>query len=176
LLSCFYSDILFSFLREEPEINYLKFTGWLFFMTWIASDTVPRYILPRLESVYDALEDLSGGAFCAKNLGVPLSLTIQVILSVSFAYILTIWPVWCVLRYFTYTKGMDAGRWLYALTGFLCCEYALGKMAKAYRYRSFFMSVFHYTFAMGAYVVFIINPTPAAAAYPWLIRLVSFEF
>jgi len=145
-------------------------------MTWIVSDTVPRYILPRLESAYNALEDLSRGAFCAKNFGRSLSLAIQVIISISLAYILTIWPVWCVLRYFTYTKGMDAGRWLYALTGFLCCEYALGKMAKAYRYRSFFMSVFHYTFAMGAYVVFTINPTPITTAYQWLMRLISFKF
>ena len=148
----------------------------MIFITWIVSDTVPRYILPQLEHVYDTLDSLAEGVFCAKSLGRPLSLSIQITISASLTYLLTIWPVWCVLRYFTYTKGMDAGRWLYALTGFLCCEYALGKMAKAYRYRSFFMSVFHYTFAMGAYVVFTINPTPIAAAYPWLIRLVSFEF
>ena len=145
-------------------------------MTWVVSDTVPRYILPRLSGVYDALEDLSKGAFCAKNLGVPLSFAIQVVLSVSLAYILTIWSTWCVLRYFMYTRGMDSGRWLYAITGFLCCEYALGKMARADRYRGFFMSVLHYTLAMGAYVVFTLNPTPIAAAYPWLMRLVGFEF
>ena len=145
-------------------------------MTWLIGDTVTRYILPRLGNVYDALEDLSGGAFCAKNLGAPLSFAIQVVISVSLAYILTIWPVWCVLRYFAYTRGMDSGRYLYAITGFLCCEYALGKMAKADKYRGFFMSVFHYTFAMGAYVIFTINPRPIVTAYPWLMRLVGFDF
>ena len=137
---------------------------------------VPRYILPRLSGIYDALEELSEGAFCAKKLGAPISLAIQVIISVSLAYILTIWSVWCVLRYFTYTRGMDTGRWLYAITGFSCCEYALGKMARADKYRGFFMSVFHYTFAMGAYVVFTINPMPITTAYSWLVRLVGFEF
>ena len=157
-------------------INYLKFTGWLFFMAWMVGDAVPRHILPQLERVFDTLEDLSGGAFCAKNLGFPLSFAIQIVISVSLAYILTIWPVWCVLRYFEYVRGMESGRVLYSITGFLCCEYALGKMARAHKYRGFFMSVFHYTFAMGAYVVFTINPRPITEAYPWLMRLVGFNF
>ena len=143
-------------------------------MTWIVGDTAVRYILPQLERVYDTLEELTGGAFCDKRLGGLLSKAIQIVLSVSLAYILTTWPVWCVLRYFTYTRGMESGRYLYGITGFLCCEYALGKMAKAYNYRNFFMSVFHYTLAMGAYVVFIINPEPIFEAYPWLVRMVNF--
>ena len=144
-------------------------------MTWIVGDTATRYILPQLERVYDTLEDLSKGAFCPKNPGAFLSKTIQIVLSVSLAYILTTWPVWCVLRYFTYTRGMESGRYLYGITGFLCCEYALGRMAKAYPYRGFFMSVFHYAFAMGAYIVFIINPAPIFEAYPWLVRMVNFN-
>ena len=162
-------------LREEIEINYLKFTGWLFFMTWMVSDSVPRYILPQLERVYDTLEELSGGAFCPKRIGGLLSFTIQIVLSISLAYSFTIWPVWCVLRYFTYVSGMDSGKYLYGITGFLCCEYALGKMAMAKKYRGFFMSVFHYAIAMGAYTVFIINPKPILEYYPWLIRLVGFD-
>ena len=153
----------------------MNFTGWLFFMTWIVGDAVTRYILPQLERIYDTLEDLSKGAFCDKKLGAPLSKAIQIVLSVSLAYILTTWPVWCVLRYFTYTRGMESGRYLYGITGFLCCEYALGKMAKAHHYRGFFMSVFHYAFAMGAYIVFIINPTPIFESYPWLVRMVNFN-
>ena len=153
----------------------MRFMGWLFFMTWVVSDTVPRYVLPQMERVYDTLEELSRGAFCAKRLGALLSKIIQIVLSVCLAYILTTWPVWCVLRYFTYTRGMDSGKFLYGITGFLCCEYALGKMSKAYRYRRFFMSVFHYAFAMGAYVVFTINPTPIFEAYPWLVRMVDFS-
>jgi hypothetical protein len=145
-------------------------------MAWIIGDTVPRYVLPRLERVYDALEELEGGVFCAKKLGAPLSLAIQIVLSISLAYILTIWPVWCVLRYFTYVRGMESGKLLYSISGFLWCEYALGKMARAGKYRSFFMSVFHYTFSMGAYVVFTINPRPIINAYPWLMRLMDFSF
>ena len=145
-------------------------------MTWMVGDMIPRYVLPQLERVYDALEDLSEGAFCSKALGVPLSFAIQAVISVSLAYILTIWPVWCILRYFEHVRGMDSGRALYSITGFLCCEYALGKMAKAHKYRSFFMSVFHYTFAMGAYIVFTINPRPITDAYSWLMRLVGFSF
>ena len=137
---------------------------------------VPRYILPQLERVYDTLEELSRGAFCSRKLGAPLSKAIQIVLSVSLAYILTAWPVWCVLRYFAYMKGMESGKFLYSMTGFLCCEYALGKMAKAHNYRSFFMSVFHYTVAMGAYIVFTINPRPIMDAYPWLMRLMNFSF
>ena len=162
-------------LREETKINYLRFAGWLVFMTWTVSDMVPRYILPQLERVYDTLEDLTKGAFCDKRLGGPLSNVIQIVLSISFAYILTIWPVWCVLRYFTYTREMDSGRYLYGITGFLCCVYALGKMALAQKYRGFFMSVFHHTIAMGAYTVFIINPRPIMEAYPWLVRMMNFN-
>ena len=137
---------------------------------------VPLHILPQLERVYDTLEDLSKGAFCAKKFGEPLSLSIQIVVSVSLAYILAIWPAWCVLRYFEYTRELDGGRILYAVTGFLCCEYALGKIAKTAKHRGFFMSVFPYAISMGAYIVFIINPMPIKEAYPWLMRLVGFEF
>ena len=163
-------------MREETEINYLNFTGWLFFVTWIVSDMVPRHVLPQLERVYETLEELSRGVFCHQKLGGPFSKVIQIVLSISLAYILTTWPVWCVLRYFTYTKGMESGKYLYSITGFLCCEYALGKMARAHNYRSFFTSVFHYTIAMGAYIVFSINPSPITDVYPWLMRLMNFNF
>ena len=145
-------------------------------MTWTVGDMIPRYALPQLERVYDALDDLSKGSFCDPSLGRPLSLSIQIVVSVSLAYILTIWPVWCILRYFEYVRPMETGRALYGITGFLCCEYALGKMAKAYKYRGFFMSAFHYTIAMGAYTVFTINPRPIITAYPWLMRLMNFNF
>ncbi|MCL2768229.1 MAG: hypothetical protein FWE49_05845 [Synergistaceae bacterium] len=137
---------------------------------------MPRFILPQLERVYDTLDELEKGAFCAKSFGGPLSLTIQIILSVSLAYILTIWPVWCVLRYYEYVRLMDDGRSLYGITGFILCQYALAKLALSTKYRGFFMSVFHYAVAMGAYLVFIINPMSIKDSYPWLIRLVGFEF
>jgi len=145
-------------------------------MTWIISSTVPGYVLPRLERVYDTLEELSRGAFCDKRLGALLSNVILIALSVSLAYVLTTWSAWCVLRYFIYTHGMETGRALYGVTGFIFCEYALGKMAKAHGYRGFFMSVFHYAFAMGAYVVFIMNPRPLVDAYPWLMEMMDFKF
>ena len=145
-------------------------------MTWIVSDTVPRYILPQLEHVYDTLDNLAEGAFCAKSLGRPLSFSIKIIISVFLAYLLTIWPVWCVLRYFEYVRPVGSWMALYGITGFLCCQYALGKMALANKYRGFFASVFHYAIAMGAYIVFIINPNPIVEYYPWLMRLAGFEF
>jgi hypothetical protein len=86
------------------------------------------------------------------------------------------WAVWCVLRYFAYTKGLDSRRALYFVTALLCCEYPLGKLAKADRYRGFFMSVFHFAMGMGAFVVFVINPIPIKEAYPWLMRLTGVYF
>ena len=158
-------------------MNYLNFAGWLLFMTWVISDIVPRYILPQLEHVYDTLDSLAEGAFCAKSLGRPLSLLIQVVVSISLAYLLTAWPVWCILRYFEHVRHIDdSWRVLYGITGFLCCLYALGKMASAHKYRGFFMSTFHYAVAMGAYIVFIINPRPIMEAYPWLVNMMGFQF
>ena len=137
---------------------------------------VPRHVLPQLERVYDALEELAKGAHCGPRFGRVLSTVIQIVLSTALAYILTIWPTWCVLRYFIYTRGMETGRALYGVTGFIFCEYALGKMAKAHGYRGFFMSVFHFAFAMGAYVVFIMNPRPIVDVYPWLMEMMDFKF
>ena len=173
-------NIPHAFYREEIIIdyfmNYLRFMGWLAFMAWALCGVVPRYILPQLEHVYDILDDLSEGSFCEKSLGRPLSISIQVVLSLFLAYVLTIWPVWCVLRYFEFTRPLETGRALYGISGFLLCEYPLGEMANSYKYRGFFTSVFHYTMAMGAYVVFIINPIPIMDYYPWLMRLVGFSF
>jgi hypothetical protein len=78
------------------------------------------------------------------------------------------WSVWCVLRCFTYTQGLETGRAAYFVTGFLCCEYALGKIAKAGKYRGFFISVLPFAMAMGAFVVFTVNPRPIFEAFPWL--------
>jgi hypothetical protein len=145
-------------------------------MAWVMGDTVPRYILSQLESVWDALEDLSAGGWGTGRFGKPLSLAIQIVLSVSLAYVLTVWSAWCVLRCISYTRSPETGRALYFITGFVCCEYALGKMAKACRYRGFFMSVFHFTMGMGAFVIFAMNPQPMKEAYPWLIRWMGVIF
>ena len=150
-------------------MNYLKFMGWLLFLTWIVSDSVPRYLLPRLESCYDTLEELAAGGWGTGRWGAGLSLIIQIVFSAFFAYILSIWSVWCVLRCFIFTQGMD-GRVIYFLSGFVCCEYALGKMARFGQYRGFFMSVFPYVMAMGTFIVFALNPLPIKETYPWLIE------
>jgi hypothetical protein len=155
-------------------MNYFGFVGWLSFLAWIIADTVSRYILPQMDSVYDALEELSAGGWGTGRAGFFLSFAVQVLLSAAFAYILTTWSAWCVLRCFVYTREVE-NKALYFVTGFLCCECALGKMAKAGRYRSFFMSVFHFTMAMGAFVVFSMNPKPLQEAYPWLTRLMGVE-
>jgi hypothetical protein len=155
---------------------YISFVGWLFFMTWFLSDTIPRHVLPQLHSVYDALEDLKTGSWGTGRLGAPLSLIIQIVLSGFLAYVLTIWPTWIVLRCIAYTQTPGTGRMLYFGTGFLCCEYALGKMAKADRFRGFFMSVFPFVMPMGAFVVFTMNPAPIKESYPWLLRLMGVDF
>lgn len=157
-------------------MHYLNFTSWLFFMTWVIADSVPRYVLPRLFPVYDALEELETGGWGTERLGKPLSLTIQILLSLSLAYILTIWSTWCVLRCIVFTRVPDTSRALYFVTGFICCEYALGKIAKADRHRGFFISVFPYTMAMGAFVVFSMNYQPMKEAFPWLIRWMGVNF
>jgi hypothetical protein len=145
-------------------------------MTWIIADTVPRYILPWLSSVWGTLEDLAAGGWGTGRFGRILSLALQIIFSVALAYILTVWPAWCVLRCMSHTRPPETVGALYFITGFLCCEYALGKMAKADRYRGFFMSVFHFTMAMGAFVVFAMNPLPMKEAYPWLVRWMGMNF
>lgn len=151
-------------------MNYLSFVGWLLFMTWIISDTIPRYIQPHLHSIWDGLEELAAGGWGTGRAGGPLSLVIQIVIAVALAYVLTVWSAWCVLRCISYTRDPETGRALYFLTGFVCCEYALGKMAKVDRYRGFFMSVFPFTMAMGAFVIFTLNPVPMQEAYPWLLR------
>ncbi|MDR1377812.1 MAG: hypothetical protein LBJ36_02010 [Synergistaceae bacterium] len=157
-------------------MNYLSFAGWLLFATWILADSVPRFVLPRLHAIYDALEELASGGWGTGRWGSPLSLVIQVVLSGFLAYLLTIWSVWCVLRCFTYTRFPGTSGVLYFGVGFLCCEYALGKMARAGRYRGFFMSVFHYAMGMGAFVVFAMNPLPIKDFYSWLMRLMGVDF
>ena len=43
-------------------LNYLEFAGWLILVTWIASYVFPRYIMPSLHPLCDALEELHGGS------------------------------------------------------------------------------------------------------------------
>ncbi len=151
-------------------MHYLDFAGWLVFIAWIVSDTVPRYLMPLLYPVYDALEEMRNGAWGLGRLGAPLSLIVQILLSLTLAWILTAWSAWCVLRCMAYTHGMATGKAPYFLTGFLCCEYALTRMAMADRHRGFFLSVFHFAMAMGAFVVYSITPAPIGEVYPWLVR------
>ncbi|MDR1648942.1 MAG: hypothetical protein LBR71_01665 [Synergistaceae bacterium] len=149
-------------------MNYIGFAGWLFFMTWVMADTIPRYVAPHLGSVCDTLENLASGGWGTGRMGFFLSLATRIVLSAFLTYILMSWSVWCVLRCFAYTQGLETGRALYFVTGFLCCEYALGKIAKVGKYRGFFISVLPFAMAMGAFVVFTVNPRPIAEAFPWL--------
>ena len=157
-------------------MNYLRFLGWLMFMTWVIADGFPRYVLPRLAAVYDALEELAAGGWGTKRFGAGLSLAVQIPVSFSLAYIFTIWSAWCVLMCMAYTQDPAGGRFLYYITAFFCCEYALGKMAKADRHRGFFMSILPFVMPMGAFVVFAMNPLPLEDAYPWLMRWMGIVF
>lgn len=157
-------------------MHYLDFIGWFLFITWIVSATIPRYLMPfLLYPVYDALEELRGGAWGTAGLGTPLSLVIQILISLALAWLLTGWSAWCVLRCLVYTQGMETGRALYFITGFILCEYALARMAQADRYRGFFLSVFHFSMAMGAFIVYSINPAPIGKVYPWLARWMGID-
>lgn len=131
--------------------------------------------MPRFDSLCDILDELSMGGFGAGRWGWLLSRLIQIILSVFLAYVLTIWPVWGLLRCISYTRSLDTGWALYFITGFIICEYPLGSMAKATKYRGFFMSVFHFAISMGAFVVFSMNPLAMKNAYPWLVRLMGID-
>ena len=164
------------YIRGEFAMNYVGFAGWLFFMTWVVADTIPRYVMPRLAHVCDTLEDLAAGGWGTGRQGFFLSMAIQIVLSAALAYILMTWSAWCVLRCIVYTRTPGTGRALYIATGFLCCEYALGKIAKAGRYRGFFISVLPLAMAMGAFVVFTVNPRPIAEAFPWLAALMGVSF
>lgn len=156
-------------------MNYLSFVGWLSFMSWIIADTVPRYILPQLYPAYEALEELSKGAWGTGRLGPVLSLATQMLISAALAYALITWSAWSVLRCIVYTQNRDVSRALYFITGFICCEYTLGKIARADRFRTFFLSVLPYTMSMGAFIVFSMNYQPMKDAFPWLIRWMGLE-
>jgi hypothetical protein len=162
--------------REEFAVNYIGFAGWLFFMTWVVADTIPRYVMPHFASVCDTLENLTSGGWGTGRAGSFLSTAIQIVLSAFLAYTLMTWSVWCVLRCIVYTRVPGTGRALYVVTAFLCCEYALGKIARTGRYRGFFISVLPFAMAMGAFVVFTVNPRPIAEAFPWLTALVGVTF
>lgn len=157
-------------------MNYLSFAGWLAFWGWIFSDTITRYLLPQLHSVYDVLEDLKSGKWLAVGIGSLLALIAQALIAVALTYFFMTWSTWCVLRCIVYTQNLETGRALYYITAFLCCECALGKVARADKYRTFFLSVFPYTMSMGAFVVFSMNPKPMQDAFPWLIRLMGLTF
>ncbi len=156
-------------------MNYINFAGWLLAVTWVVADTVPRYIMPRLYPIFDTLEELHGGGWGTGKFGIFLSMTLQILLSLAMAWLLTAWSTWCVLRCYLYTIGSES-RFSYFLLGFICCEYALCKMAKADRYRGFFMSIFHFTIPMGAFVVFTIMPQSIKDYYPWLLRWMGLSF
>ncbi len=156
-------------------MHYLDFAGWLVFATWALSDLVPRYVMPLLHPVYDALEDMENGASPMGRLGTPISLLVQILISLILTWILTGWTAWCVLRCMAYAKNPATGKALYFITGFVCCEYALARIARADRYRGFFLSVFHFTMAMGAFIVYSINPAPIKEVYPWLVRWMGLD-
>ncbi|WP_314717263.1 hypothetical protein [uncultured Fretibacterium sp.] len=157
-------------------LNYLEFAGWLILITWIASYVFPRYIMPSLHPLCDALEELHGGSGGMGFLGAPLSLLFQIILSLALTWLLTGWSAWCVLYCRAYTRGMTTGRIQYYLTGLFCCEFALSRMAKADRYRGFFLSVLPFAMAMGAFIVYSVNPASIRKMYPWLVRWMGFYF
>jgi hypothetical protein len=157
-------------------MNYFGFSGWLLFMMWVVADTVPRYVMPRLAPICDTLDNLASGGLGTGRSGFLLSVAIQVVLSAALSYILMTWSAWCVLRCIVYTRTPGTGRALYVVTGFLCCEYALGKIARAGRSRGFFISVLPLVMAMGAFLVFTVNPRPIADAFPWLAAFMGVNF
>ena len=151
-------------------MEYLKFAGCLALTAGLFAELACRCIVPLLASLYDKLEKLSRGDWGTGRWGAKASSGIQFVFSIALAYVLTTWSVWCVLRCIVYTRDLENGRGLYFLTGLICCEYALGKIAMADRYRGFFMSVLPFPMAMGAFVVFAMDPSPMGESYPWMIE------
>lgn len=150
----------------------------IFLWAWILSSSYVRYLIPRVQSVYDLIEKLETGE-SEEVLNGPLPRlaagSMRVVLSLSQMYVLGIWSGYCVLRVIRYTHLPGAEhKWIFHVIAFLVCEGALGVIAQRETYRGI-LSILHSAMAMGMFVMFSLNPYMMAPVYPWLIRVMKIK-
>jgi hypothetical protein len=143
---------------------------------WILSDTVARYVVPYIDRFYVVVGDMAKTIEVSGKANLyfikTVSLLIQIIFTLCLIYIMTSFSVWCILRCVMYTQGLDENRWVYFIAGGICCELALGRVARASTYRSF-LGMLPYVMAMGAFIYFPLNYEPIRTAFPWMIKFVG---
>lgn len=154
------------------SLEYLKFISWTALWAWIWSDTARRYILPVFSGFYKMLDEMSNDESLGFIRRKALPFGIELVVAIFWAYVLMSWSVWCVLRCVMYTQNPEANRWLFFISGFVCCELALGKVAAASQHRNF-LATFPYVMAMGAFTVFSLNYDPIRTAFSWLTKFVG---
>ena len=158
------------------DLEFLKFFSWTAIWAWVLSDTVSRYAIPYLNKFHDILDEVTRADLNeGKNkfiLMKAISLLIRLVFSICLAYVMISWSVWCVLRCVLYTQGFETGRWPFFISGFFCCELALGKVANACPRRNF-LDILPYVMGMGAFVIFSLNYEPIRTTFPWMIKFVG---
>ena len=159
-------------------IEYLKFIFWTALWAWVLSDTYARYVMPFIDKFYNALDEITNASLEKGKreyyFRKTITMSIEIIFSIFLAYIMISWSVWCLLRCVLYTQGLDVDRWVYFISGGICCELALGRAARALPHRNFFASM-PYIMAMGAFVVFSMNYEPVRTTFPWVIKFVGLD-
>ena|GEM_PF-748029 len=160
------------------NLEFLKFISWTALWAWVLSDSYARYVTPFIAKFYNALDEITN---TDKEKGKSnyyyrktITMSIEIIFSIFLAYIMISWSVWCLLRCVLYTRGFDVDRWVYFISGGICCELALGRAARALPHRNFF-SAMPYIMGMGAFIVFSMNYEPIRTTFPWVIKFVGLE-
>lgn len=145
---------------------------------WILSSSYSRYVVPRVQSVFDLADSIESGKGQFKLEG-PLariaSGSLRVVLTFSQMYLLGIWAGYCTLRIIRYTHlpGVEH-KWFFHIAAFFICEGALGVIAHRETYRGI-LSILHSAMAMGMFVMFSLNPYMMAPVYPWLIKVMGIK-
>jgi len=157
--------------------EYFKFISWTALWAWTLSDTAARFIIPLTDRFYDSLDMIAktglkeGRSILYVKVIIPF---IKFIFLMMTTYVLVSWSTWCVLRCVLYTQGLETGRWIFFIPGFLCCEIALSKASRASSRQSI-VYIIPYIMAMGAFVVFSLNYEPIRTTFSWLIPFVGLE-
>jgi hypothetical protein len=160
------------------NLEFFKFLSWTAIWAWVLSDTTARFAVPYFTKFYNALDEMtiigSGKGKTNYYFVKTIALLTEIIFSICLTYIMISWSVWCVLRCVLYTQGLETNRWIFFISGGLCCELAISKVAKASPHRNF-LGVLPFIMSMGAFVYFSINYEPIRTTFPWMIKFVGLD-
>jgi hypothetical protein len=162
-------------VKGSVSVRYLEFMMPIFLWGWALSSIYARFVIPRIASLGKAVTGLRQGAYGGGFFAVATAYVIRVALSLSQMYVLGTWSAYCVLRAVSYAAASDVTRWHYMVGGAVLAEFALAIVGRAEQYDGF-LSVFHTIMAMGAVVIFSMNPFHIKAVYPWLMKLMEVSF